>query len=72
MNKFRQENDGEITLDILKESSNMVIPVATSSKEKISSLEQWARSRALFANQGASIDIDENIELENIDFGLGE
>lgn len=42
--------DNGITYSILKKSVEDVVPISTSSKEQILSLERWASNRALFAN----------------------
>lgn len=49
----KKKNDiaNEITYDILKEAISEVIPIATSSKEQILSLDRWAQGKALFAHE---------------------
>lgn len=46
-------NDDGLTYEILSKAVKEVIPIATSSKEQILSLERWAKNRALFANKDA-------------------
>lgn len=59
----------EITKKDLIESKKEVIPISKSSREKISALEQWAKGRALFANEKTNnkkIDLD-SIDIDNFD-----
>ncbi len=60
----------EITIEDLMSAKNDVIPVAVSSKETISKLEEWVKGRALYANKTseqkfASIDLD-SINIDDI------
>lgn len=50
LEKVRTGEDNGITTEILKVAKDDVIPVAVSSREQILSLQNWAKSRALFAN----------------------
>lgn len=59
----------EITKKDLMDSKKEVIPISKSSREKISALEQWAKGRALFANEKTNnkkIDLD-SIDIDNFD-----
>lgn len=60
----------EIKESIIKSAIKDVIPVSKSSREKILALENWAKNRALYANESIKeIDIDkalEDIKLEEI------
>ena len=50
------------------ESKKEVIPISKSSREKISALEQWAKGRALFANEKTNKKIDlDSIDIDNFD-----
>lgn len=51
LNKVKNNGTGEITLQELIEAKELVVPIAMSSKEKIQSLELWAKGRALYANK---------------------
>jgi SpoVK/Ycf46/Vps4 family AAA+-type ATPase len=65
------DNEFEITKKDLIESKKEVIPISKSSKEKIAALEQWAKGRALFANEktgnSKKIELD-NIDIDNFEF----
>lgn len=70
VNKIKNNLD-DITITSLeiKEAQKDVVPISKSSKEKILSLENWAKGRALFANEKEEIDINkvlENITLEEV------
>ena len=59
----------EITKKDLMDSKKEVIPISKSSKEKIMALEQWAKGRALYANDKSNnkkIDLD-TIDIDNFD-----
>lgn len=62
------DNIFEITKGDLMESKKEVIPISKSSREKISALEQWAKGRALFANEKTNKKIDlDSIDIDNFD-----
>lgn len=50
LEKVKTGTDNGITPDILKIASKEVVPIAVSSRERIYSLDKWAKTRALFAN----------------------
>lgn len=50
LNKIKTNEDKGITLEILQQAVKDVVPISSSYKEQILSLERWARNRALFAN----------------------
>ena len=52
--KIKENTSGDITKDILKEATKEIVPVAIISKEEISSLDKWAKNRALIANDNKS------------------
>lgn len=51
LNKVKNNGNGKITINELKEAVNSVIPVYKSSREKMDALEHWAKGRALYANK---------------------
>lgn len=70
VNKIRNNLD-KITITSLniKEAQKDVIPISKSSKEKILSLENWAKGRAIFANEKEELDLNkalENISLDEV------
>lgn len=51
LNKVKNNGTGEITIEELKSAKELVVPIALSSREKIQSLERWAKGRALYSNK---------------------
>ena len=68
LNKIKNGGDGEITVEDLLSSKDLVVPISRSSQEKIQALEAWARGRALYANsesrESQVIINDDDFELE--------
>lgn len=66
-NKVNNNGSGEITLEDLKESKNLVVPISRSSQEKINALESWAQGRALYAN---NVHKNQEVVINDDDFEL--
>lgn len=68
LNKIKNGGNGEITVEDLLASKELVVPISRSSQEKIQALESWARGRALYANsesrESQIIINDDDFELE--------
>ena len=62
LNKVKNNGDGSITINELKDATNLVVPISKSSKEKIDALELWSQGRALYANRN---NIKEEYEIQN-------
>lgn len=68
LQKIKSGGSGEITIENLLASKELVVPISRSSQEKIQALEMWARGRALYANsqsrESQVILNDEDFEIE--------
>jgi SpoVK/Ycf46/Vps4 family AAA+-type ATPase len=68
LNKVKNKGTGQITIEELRESKKLVVPISKSSQEKIQFLESWAKGRALYANnesrESQVIFNDDDFELE--------
>jgi SpoVK/Ycf46/Vps4 family AAA+-type ATPase len=49
--RLKQDNNNAIIFEDISSCIKNVIPIATSSKEQVSYLENWARTRARFSNE---------------------